>query len=163
MIQRWSNNCQIWKIEDNVRIQTSIKGIEYEHDFLRLDQSGNLLIKKEYAWNGCSPKFLFLGMVFGTPEGSIPTQKEKSEIIKNLRELGISQFSWDKPKTYYASLVHDALYQIAEKESANLSKDYTDRLFFSLLKAYRFKPAKIYYLAVKVFGKYCWGIQDIHK
>ena len=86
----------------------------------------------------------------------MPTQK-KPEIIKNLRELGITQFSLDKPKTYYASLVHDALYQIAETESANLSKDYADRLLFSLLKAYRFKPAKIYYFAVKRFGKYCWG------
>lgn len=157
MIQRWSNKCQIWKIEDDVRIRTSIKGIEYEHDYLRLDQDGSLLIKNGYAWNGCSPKFLLLGMVFGTPEGALPTRKEKSEVIKNLHELDICRFSLDKPKTYYASLVHDALYQIAEKENANMSKDYTDRLFFSILKAYRFKPAKIYYLAVKVFGKFCWG------
>ena len=54
---------------------------------------GRLIIPREYTWDGCTPKFSILDIfVIGTPDG-----------IKNINT--------GKPKTYFASLVHDVLYQ----------------------------------------------------
>lgn len=61
---------------------------------------------------------------------------------------GIIDYMTGKAKAYYASLVHDALYQYSIGERKN-----ADDLFYTMLKTARFMPAKIYYLAVKWFGR----------
>src|SRR5712691_2897454 len=59
---------------------------------LILERGGRITVTQGYAWDGCSPKFCFCDLLFGTPDGVVDTQT-------------------GRPKTYYASLVHDALYQ----------------------------------------------------
>src|SRR5436190_2080914 len=59
---------------------------------LVIETSGRITVMRGYAWNGCSPKFCVLDILIGTPDGVVHA-------------------GTGKPKAYYASLVHDALYQ----------------------------------------------------
>ncbi|MBW2610441.1 MAG: hypothetical protein JRC68_08885 [Deltaproteobacteria bacterium] len=156
-ISRYNKSCQIWKLENDMLLSIPIKGLSYESDYLILKKDGELQIKAEYAWNGCSPKAKIFGMVFGTPEGALPLEHEKRIISRNLDALGIGALPWDKPKTYFASLVHDCLYQISDTHPKKLDRRKVDRLFYRILRAYRFLPASLYYLFVRIFGKYFWG------
>ena len=93
---------------------------------IRLDATG-----KDFAWDGCSPKVKFLDMLIGTPDGA-------------------TDLSTNRPKTYFASLFHDAMYQ--NKSTIPLSRYDVDQIFLKMLKFSDFKLAKLYYLAVRLFG-----------
>jgi hypothetical protein len=160
-IFRWSKGVFIWKLHSRLIIGTSIKGVNYSEEHLSLDPTGKLAIEKDYAWNGCSPKFEVLGLVFGTPEGALPEQHEQQEIQGNLDSLGYSDFDWRMPKTYYASLVHDCLYQIRNDHGGIMSRLEVDKLFYRILKAYNFFPARLYYQAARILGKCVWENNEI--
>ena len=49
--------------------------------------------------------------------------------------------------TYYASLIHDALYQY------KVGRKIADLVFYDLMKRDKFKGAWIYYNGVKLFGR----------
>ncbi len=55
-----------------------------------------------------------------------------------------------KPKTYYASLVHDALYQYLD--TIPIPRKEIDRVFLEMLKETAFPLAFLYYIAVRIFG-----------
>jgi len=59
---------------------------------LVLEKGGRITVMRGYAWNGCSPKYCLFDILLGTPEGVVDSRTRR-------------------PKTFYASLVHDALYQ----------------------------------------------------
>jgi hypothetical protein len=99
---------------------------------LIIQRSGIITVTQGYAWNGCSPKFCLFDFLIGTPEGVVHKDSEK-------------------PKTYYASLVHDALYQFLEKELP-LDRKQADGAFLRLMKESEFAPATLYWLAVRLFG-----------
>jgi hypothetical protein len=160
-IFRWSNSVFIWKLHRKVTLATSIKGVNYSGKYLSLDPSGMLAIEKDYAWNGCSPKFEVFEMVFGTPEGALPEDHEQQEIQDNLDSLGYTDFDWQMPKTYYGSLVHDALYQINNDQRGIVSRLEVDKLFYRILKAYNFLPAPLYYQVARLFGKLVWEKNEI--
>ena len=94
-------------------------------------RSGYLVVEQYYSWDGCSPKFTVFGKVFGTPDG---------KIVKGL------------PKTYYASLVHDVLYQNLENKNNPFNRKEIDLLFLYLLRVNDFHAAGLYYLGVRWFG-----------
>jgi hypothetical protein len=48
--------------------------------------------------------------------------------------------------TYYASLIHDALYQY------KVNRAVADRVFYEKMKEDKFKLAGLYYIAVRLFG-----------
>jgi hypothetical protein len=52
----------------------------------------------------------------------------------------------DFKKTYYASLVHDALYQY------KCGRKLADKVFYKMLKEEGFKLAWIYYAGTRLFG-----------
>lgn len=119
-----------WKLdEDYIFEDEYFEGIEADCEWASI-HNGELTINAGYAWNGCSPKKKFFDLIyFGTPDGVI-------------------DINTGKQKAYYASLVHDCLYQYQFIE-----RKYADQLFYELLKEVEFAPAKIYYLAVKWFGR----------
>jgi hypothetical protein len=100
---------------------------------LILQRDGRITVTRGYAWNGCSPKFCLFDIVLGPPEGAVHAESEK-------------------PKTYYASLLHDALYQFLA-DGLPLSRTEADRYFLILLRRWNFRPAWIYWFAVRVFGR----------
>lgn len=103
---------------------------------LLIEKSGRITVMKGYAWNGCSPKVVFLDLLIGTPDGAVyaPT---------------------GRPKAYYASLVHDALYQFSEAGSP-ISRSQADRIFLRLLRESEFSLRWPYFLAVYWFGWFAW-------
>ncbi len=58
---------------------------------LVLEKGGRFTVMRGYAWNGCSPKYCLFDILLGTPDGVVDSRT-------------------GRPKTFYASLVHDALY-----------------------------------------------------
>jgi hypothetical protein len=118
-------------------IMTNIKGEKFNDDdhFLELFPNGELKIKgtmsRGYAWDGCSPKKNFLNFTFGTPDGKM-------------------DYLTEKPITYYASMVHDVIYQY--KGLVPISRKTADKLFYKILKEAGFIWAWLYYFAVRVAG-----------
>ncbi len=103
---------------------------------LTVERGGRLTVTQGYAWNGCSPKFFVLDLLVGTPDGAV------------FKPTG-------KPKTYFASMVHDALYQFLDTGSPIKRAD-ADKCFFRLLEESQFVLRHAYWLAVRVFGWFVW-------
>ena len=99
---------------------------------LVLTTEGVIRVVAGYAWDGCTPKTCFLDVVIGTPDGVV-------------------YVGTGRPKTYYASLVHDALYQFLP-DGLPLTRVQVDRCFLQLMTESQFAPRHLYYWAVRAFG-----------
>ena len=99
---------------------------------LLVERNGAITVTRGYTWNGCSPKFFVLDLLFGTPEG-----------VVNARTA--------QRKTYYASMVHDALYQFLA-DGLPLTRVQADRCFLMLMRESSFLLAPVYWLFVRAFG-----------
>jgi hypothetical protein len=111
---------------------------EQGHTRLLLTTDGTITVTRGYSWDGCTPKFYLLDLVVGTPDGVVDTRS-------------------GHPKTYHASLIHDALYQFLP-EGLPLSRAQADRCFLELLTETNFALRYVYYAAVRIFG---WLTQPI--
>lgn len=98
-------------------------------------KDGRITITKEYAWDGCTPKLCFFDILIGTPDGVVH------------KDSG-------RPKTYYASLVHDSLYQFLPDipKSVHLTQREADWFFLKLMEKYEFAPRWIYWAVVRLLG-----------
>jgi hypothetical protein len=102
--------------------------------WLTITEDGAIAIAKDYAWNGCSPGIAVWDWgVLGLPQG-------------------INDEVTGKPKTYYASLVHDALYQFMNYPDMPYSRKEMDQLFLVLMQQSQFSLATVYYWAVRSLG-----------
>lgn len=99
---------------------------------LEIDRAGVAKVLARYAWDGCTPKFFLIDIVFGIPDG-VPNQDTR------------------KPKAYYASLLHDVLYQFLDADLP-MSRAQADRVFLEILTRDDFAPRPIYYGAVRLLG-----------
>lgn len=84
-----------------------------------------LIISKDYAWDGCTPKKWSLGIWWGTP---------------------------DFKETILPSLVHDILCQFQDTEHFPFYRDYKHRLFKYMLEQQNFKLSELYFWGVE-FGE----------
>ena len=108
--------------------------VDFSNQWLEIHK-GKLLVPRGYAWNGCDPAYrVTADFWIGTPDGTI-------------RQDG-------KPSTYYASCVHDALCQF--RESVPVSKEFTVKLFYSMLRERNFAFSRVYTAAVDLFGPQHW-------
>lgn len=108
--------------------------VDFSHQWLEIHK-GTIMIPRGYAWNGCDPAYqVTKNFWIGTPDGTV-------------RQDG-------KPSTYYASCVHDALCQF--RESVPVSKEFTVKLFLSMLKERDFAFSNLYAAAVNMFGPQHW-------
>lgn len=103
---------------------------------LILEAGGRITVTRGYAWNGCSPKVCAFDLLFGTPDGVVHVRTEK-------------------PKTYYASLIHDALYQFL-RDGLPVTRRDADGFFLRLMTESDFAPRRLYWLAVRAFGRLVW-------
>lgn len=113
--------------------------------WMKITKDGKLVVSKGYAWDGNSPKIRILDWGWlGTPDGLM---------IKN------------KPITFSASLVHDALGQFKRDRAMppqfksvkwdlwlSPGRHGRDNLYRSLLQKAGFSLWPIYYLGVATFG-----------
>jgi len=99
---------------------------------LIIKKNGDIIVTERYSWDGCTPKFCILDILFGIPDGAVDTRT-------------------GKPKTYYASLIHDALYQFLNQGIPYKRRD-VDLFFLRLMEVTDFKLGWIYYIAVRIFG-----------
>jgi hypothetical protein len=104
---------------------------------LIIESGGLITVTRGYAWNGCSPKFCLLDLLIGTPDGVVHA------------ETG-------RPKTYFASMVHDALYQFLRAESP-ITRRQADEAFLRLLVESEFSWRYVYWAAVRLFGWLVWS------
>lgn len=130
---------KVWKFihREDEYIKTTILGVSYQdpHGFLIIRTDGLICINASclqgYAWDGCTPKWELLDFTFGTPDGRF-------------------DYITEKPITYFASMVHDILYQF--KSEVPISRFDADRLFYIILKESGFIWAGLYYLMVRLVG-----------
>lgn len=137
MIRSNSIPKKVWKFvhTNDVWIKTNIFNKSFSSDWLEIEDDGLITVKgsrgKGYAWDGCSPKFEWLDLLFGTPDGK-------------------PDYSTCQPMTYYASMIHDAMYQY--KKGIPISRGDADKIFFEILKKSHFKLSSIYNFFVVIFG-----------
>jgi hypothetical protein len=122
----------IFKITEDYVYRSPLKGHYFRAKWLKVDRDGTITIPKDYAWDGCTPKFSILDLsIVGTPDGIV--------------DVGTG-----KPKTYHASLVHDALYQYLRWH--DISRKDADGLFLLMMQEREFFPARVYHAGVRLFG-----------
>ncbi len=131
----------IYRIKENYKYKSSIKGREFENEWLKLKKDGTVTVKgtnKEgYSWDGCSPKIKIKDLYLGTLEA-------------------VLNFETGKSKTFYASLIHDIFYQFSKNVKSFIGRNEVDREFYFILKKDKFKFAGIYYKMVRLFGWLFW-------
>jgi len=131
----------VYCIKKDYSYPSLIKERAFENEWLKLASDGTVIVKgtncKGYAWDGCSPKLKIKDIYVGTFEG-----------VLNL-DTGQS-------KTYYASLIHDIFYQFSRDVKSFIKRKEVDREFYIILKNNGFRFAKLYYIAVRLFGWMFW-------
>lgn len=99
-----------------------------------IESDGLIFAEVGFCWNGCDPTIQVGDFFIGTPDGAI------------------DQIT-GKPKTYYASLLHDILCQlIRQNKRFPISRLEADQAFADLLKRDGFKHHALYYRIVRLFG-----------
>ena len=106
---------------------------------LILEKGGRITVTRGYTWNGCSPKFCFFDILIGIPDGVVDSRT-------------------GRPKTYYASLIHDALYQFV-RDGLPLKRRDADHCFLRLMEETGFRPRYLYFFAVWLFGGLVWRVK----
>jgi len=124
----------VFIIREDVQYTCKLLQRDFENDWIRMDLLGDVTIKGSngdgYTWDGCSPKVNVCDLFFlGTPDGRISTKT-------------------GKPCTYYASLIHDTLYQFIDE--IGISRREADRVFLHYLGDFQLRY--LYYFAVRMFG-----------
>jgi hypothetical protein len=130
----------LWRPKNFVELNYELECYDKKEDgedqlCLIAHRDGSFTIKKEYAWNGCTPKFGFFDILIGTPDGVVHK-------------------GTGKPKAYYATMIHDSLYQFIPvmPDDVPLTRKVADAFFLELLEREEFILRWIYWLAVRIFG-----------
>jgi len=131
----------LFKERRNVKFKTGIKECTFKNEWLQIKNDGTIIVRGKnpggdgYSWNGCSPKYGIFDIVVGTPDGIIDPETEK-------------------PKTYYASMIHDILYQFSKNYKGRIKRKQVDRLFLKEMGNFRLRY--LYYLMVRLVGGLFW-------
>ena len=140
-----NNKTRVWKFvrhEDFIHKSSILKNRSCNYNWLSISKEGEIRVKgsfkKGYAWDGCTPKANLLHITWGNFDGKLKKFDEGDY----------------KPYTYYASMIHDVLYQY--KRCAPITRREADRIFYNLLKESGFMWAYFYFIGVRLLGwVYC--------
>lgn len=131
-----------YKLESDVAVTVSAPDITgayayrrgtYEHKWFNLHFGIDFIVitvKKNYAWDGCTPKFKMGGKIFGVWDGFF-------------------NHNTKQPDTYYASLVHDVLLQFIGEHP--ISRKHCDEIFLWIMQRDAFPFAWVYYAFVRLW------------
>ena len=133
----------LYRLEQNFSWES---GIHFERDHayrdkagkvrLIIEAGGRITVIRGYSWNGCSPKFCLFDLIIGTPDGVVHAVT-------------------GHPKTYFASMVHDALYQFLRVETS-VTRSQADACFLRLMAESDFSLRYLYWGAVRTLGWLVW-------
>ena len=133
--KRMGNYPYKFKIKDDYEYSDTKWDMTQEFDsrWLNISVDGKVTVKaneKGYSWDGCTPKMSILNLfMVGVPDGHV-------------------DYRTMQPYAYFASMVHDALYQYLD--TVPVTKKQIDQLFLKMLGD--FKPRYVYYIFVRLFG-----------
>lgn len=124
-------------LDDNYNFKTRLRppAKAFTNELLTILPCGRVYITKSYAWDGCTPSWPVFGLFYiGTPEGIHGKD--------------------GKPKTYWASLIHDALYQFQAEHKIPYKE--LDEVFYEELQASEFAQVWCfcYWVAVRIFSTF---------
>ncbi|MCF8379414.1 MAG: DUF1353 domain-containing protein [Bacteroidales bacterium] len=132
---------QVWKFVHQKDYKVTIDFLQNrtcDYDWLGITEDGTITVKGSfkngYAWDGCTPKVNLFHITWGTCDGK-------------LKRFGTGDY---KPYTYYASMIHDVLYQY--KRCAPITRKEADIIFYRLLKQAGFMWAWVYFAGVRLLG-----------
>ena len=132
---------KIWKFvhhEDYTYTTNLLQNRTCDFKWLSISDNGTITVKGShengYAWDGCTPKMNLLHITWGNFDGK-------------LKRFSKGNY---KPYTYYASMIHDVLYQY--KRCAPVTRKEADRIFYIMLKESGFMWARSFYIGVRLFG-----------
>ncbi|MEM1137994.1 MAG: hypothetical protein AAGI07_19320 [Bacteroidota bacterium] len=121
----------------DVFIKTNLIGRNFKNEWVEIESDGKIIIKGSssggYAWDGCSPKWHFIDLMWGTPDGKL-------------------DFRTEKPITYFASMIHDVIYQF--KEELDISRKEADIIFKLILNEAGFMWCGLYFFSVRIGGRF---------
>lgn len=122
----------VFKTESAVTVITDIIGVSFRSRWLTIMPDGAVIVSAGYAWDGNSKKInVFDLFILGTPDGVID--------VRTMR-----------PKTWYASLVHDALYQYYGYHG--VARKDMDAVYRCLAREANFAPTDLYWFFIRTFG-----------
>lgn len=98
-----------------------------------------LIIRKDYSWDGCTPKFNVGNRMLGVWDG-------------------LFNLNFHQQDTYNASMVHDVLCQFRSQHP--LRREDVDKIFLYMLQRDKFALAWVYYLAVKYVGSFIRNVKE---
>ncbi|MEP1033489.1 DUF1353 domain-containing protein [Ekhidna sp.] len=139
---------KLWKFvhHDDFKYQTDVLlGRKFVGKWLKIDPDGTITVHgsqdnhRGYAWDGCTPKFNFLQITWGNFDGQL---HEHTYQLPRKDKF--------KPRTYYASMIHDILYQY--KRCVPVTRKEADRIFYNQLKEAKWIWVGMYWLGVRLFG-----------
>ncbi len=131
---------KVWKFvhKKDFSYKSNLLNRTCDFDWLSISVDGTITVKgtheNGYAWDGCTPKKNFLQITWGNFDGMLK-RFDKGDY---------------KPYTYYASMIHDVLYQY--KRCVPVTRKETDKIFYHMLKDAGYCWAYIYYLGVRALG-----------
>ena len=132
---------KVWKFvhhEDYTYTTYLLKNRECNFNRLSISNNGTITVngsfENGYAWDGCTPKVNLLHITWGIFDGKL-NRFDKGDY---------------KPYTYYASMIHDVLYQY--KRCVPVTRKEADLIFYLMLKEAGFIWARVFYIGVRMFG-----------
>ena len=118
--------------QDRVTVKKPMHFYRNGKKYMTIRNNGLIDIYKGYTWDGCSPKFRIFGKKIGTYDGPYGSDGHR--------------------KCYFASLLHDCLYEALHHPRRPFVRKDADRAFHQLMKAADYKFAIFYYMFVRIFG-----------
>jgi len=116
---------------------TEIREVNFENDFIKIDDHGLVVVKEKFRSDGCSPKFKFFGLgLKGIPDGYIVDKP--GSILDGY------------PITARAFFIHDAL--LDSHHDTGISARAIHREFCREIKQAKYWPKHLYCIVVKTLG-----------
>ncbi len=131
---------KVWKFvhHKDYEYKSNLLNRTCDFNWLSISADGTITVKGShkngYTWDGCTPKKNFAHITWGNFDGQLYRFKKGDY----------------KPYAYYASMIHDVLYQY--KRCVPVTRKETDKIFHEMLKDAGFMWAGVFYIGVRALG-----------
>lgn len=125
MVTSVFNGKYFYEVQRNIRVKNKLlQGVTLDHEFATI-RDCVMCVKAGYQFNGASPRWEFMTLEIGTPQG------RGNYLIKGFA-------------------MHDAMYQFGKE--IGLKRENADKILYQYMVSKNFPFAKLYYYTLKIFG-----------